>query len=115
MSFFLYLPLLPCVILFCNWRRRVKARKRLRKKAERKKLRLMQKKRAGRHRLVGRGCGRLSHSSHSALTAMKGLMVQEELTIEDALKVMEEGQQVPDRLAPMLPPRVLGMYTLAMM
>ena len=41
-------------------------------------------------------------------------MIQEELTIEDALKVMEEGQQVPDRLAPMLPPRVLGMYTLVM-
>ena len=43
-----------------------------------------------------------------ALTAMKGLMLQEDLTIEDALKVMEEGQRAPDRHAPMLPPKLLG-------
>ena len=41
---------------------------------------------------------------------MKGLMVQEGLTIDEALKLMEEGQKVPDRQAPTLPPRVLGMY-----
>ena len=39
---------------------------------------------------------------------MKGLMQQENMTIVDALKLMEEGQKVPDRLAPMIPPRVLG-------
>lgn len=39
---------------------------------------------------------------------MKGLMIQEDLTIEDALKVMEEGQRAPDRRAPMLPPKILG-------
>ena len=41
---------------------------------------------------------------------MKGLMVQEGLTMDEALKLMEEGQKVPDRKAPTLPPRVLGMY-----
>ena len=45
--FFLYLPFLPLIMLFCSWRQRKKARKRLIKKMERKKLRLMQKKRAG--------------------------------------------------------------------
>ncbi len=40
---------------------------------------------------------------------MKGLMLQEEMTVRDALKIMEEGQKVPNRLAPMVPPRVLGM------
>ena len=40
--FFVYLPLLPLLIVFCNWRRRRLARKRLRKKAERKKKRLLQ-------------------------------------------------------------------------
>ena len=43
-----------------------------------------------------------------ALLAMKGLMVQEGVTMDEALKIMEEGQKVPDRPAPMLPPRVLG-------
>lgn len=40
--------------------------------------------------------------------AMKGLMVQEDLTLDDALKLMEEGQKIPNRPAPKLPPRVLG-------
>ena len=39
---------------------------------------------------------------------MKGLMVQENMTIEEAIKVMEGGQHAPDREAPMLPPKVLG-------
>ncbi len=39
---------------------------------------------------------------------MKGLMIQEEMTMAEALKVMEEGQRAPGRLAPMLPPKVLG-------
>lgn len=43
---------------------------------------------------------------------MKGLMVQEGVTMDEALKIMEEGQKVPDRPAPMLPPRVLGTVVL---
>ena len=43
-----------------------------------------------------------------ALVAMKGLMVQENMTVEEAIKLMEEGQRAPDREAPMLPPKVLG-------
>lgn len=39
--FFVYLPLLPLMIIFCNWRRRVLAKKRLKKKAQRKKKRLL--------------------------------------------------------------------------
>ena len=35
-------------------------------------------------------------------------MVHEDLTIEEAVKIMEEGQRAPDRAAPMLPPKVLG-------
>ena len=35
-------------------------------------------------------------------------MVQENMTIEEAIKVMEGGQHAPDREAPMLPPKVLG-------
>lgn len=45
--FFFYLPLLPCVISFCSWRRRAKARERLKKKAARKMARLKEKKQAG--------------------------------------------------------------------
>ena len=37
-------------------------------------------------------------------------MVQEDMTIEEAIKVMEEGQKAPDRVAPMLPPKVLGEF-----
>ncbi len=48
---------------------------------------------------------------YTALLAMKGLMIQEEMTMAEALKVMEEGQRAPGRLAPMLPPKVLGVYT----
>ncbi len=44
----------------------------------------------------------------TALLAMKGLMIQEEMTMAEALKVMEEGQRAPGRPAPMLPPKVLG-------
>lgn len=32
--------------------------------------------------------------------------------MDEALKIMEEGQKVPDRPAPMLPPRVLGILIL---
>ena len=45
-----------------------------------------------------------------ALLAMKGLMIQENMTMEEAIKLMEEGQKAPDRIAPMLPPKVLGKY-----
>ena len=37
-------------------------------------------------------------------------MVQENMTVEEAIKVMEEGQKAPDRPAPMLPPKLLGEY-----
>ena len=49
--FFVYLPLLPCIIVFCSWRRRSKARARLKKKAARKRERLKAKKQAGAHPL----------------------------------------------------------------
>ena len=42
-------------------------------------------------------------------------MVQEDMTMEEALKVMEEGQRAPDRLAPMLPPKVLGEFSKALL
>ena len=42
-----------------------------------------------------------------ALLAMKGMMIQENATLDDALKMMEEGQ-MPDTQAPTLPPRVIG-------
>ena len=35
-------------------------------------------------------------------------MIQENMTMEEAVKLMEEGQRAPDRIAPMLPPKVLG-------
>ena len=35
-------------------------------------------------------------------------MIQENMTTEEAVKLMEEGQRAPDRIAPMLPPKVLG-------
>ena len=35
-------------------------------------------------------------------------MIQEDMTVDDALKLMEEGQRLPNRPAPMLPPKVLG-------
>ena len=40
---------------------------------------------------------------------MKGLMIREGVTINEALQLMEEGQSAPDRPAPSLPPTVLGM------
>lgn len=40
---------------------------------------------------------------------MKGMMVQDGLTMDDALKLMEEGQKTPNRPAPKLPPKLLGM------
>jgi len=40
--------------------------------------------------------------------AMKGLMLQEELTVDEALKIMDEGQKLPDGAAPALPAKVLG-------
>ncbi len=46
----------------------------------------------------------------TALLAMKGLMLQEDLTIEEALKVMEVGQLQPDTAAPSLPAKVLGKF-----
>ena len=46
---------------------------------------------------------------HIALLAMKGMMVQDGLTMDDALKLMEEGQKTPNRPAPKLPPKLLGM------
>ena len=46
----------------------------------------------------------------TALLAMKGLMIQEDMTIDEAIKVMEEGQRAPDRVAPMLPPKVLSEF-----
>ena len=45
--FFVYLPILPCLLLVCSWRRRWEAKKRLARKAKRKKYRLMQQKKAG--------------------------------------------------------------------
>eukprot|EP00731_Ephydatia_muelleri_P027288 Em0019g161a len=79
--FFVYLPLLPCLILMCRWRRRRLARERLRKKEERR----------GRRRMVKR---------QQALLAMKGLMVQNELSTAQALELMD---RVPDRPAPQPP------------
>lgn len=40
---------------------------------------------------------------------MKGMMVQDNATLDDALRIMEEGQ-MPDSQAPTLPPRVIGKY-----
>ena len=40
---------------------------------------------------------------------MKGMMVQDGLTMDDALKLMEEGEKTPNRPAPKLPPKLLGM------
>lgn len=48
----------------------------------------------------------------TALLAMKGMMLQEELTIDDAFKVMELGQNEPSRMAPALPPKMLSEYHL---
>ena len=39
---------------------------------------------------------------------MKGLMLQEELTIDDAFKIMETGLREPQKNAPALPPQVLS-------
>lgn len=39
--FFIYLPLIPCLIILCNWRRRRMAKKRLLRKVARKKQRLL--------------------------------------------------------------------------
>lgn len=39
--FFIYLPLLPLLMIVCSWRRRRQARKRLMKKAARKRQRLL--------------------------------------------------------------------------
>lgn len=50
----------------------------------------------------------LNTPSSLALLAMKGMMVQDELTLDDALKIMEEGQKTPNRPAPKLPPKMLG-------
>lgn len=47
-------------------------------------------------------------SFSSALLAMKGMMVQEGMTMDEALTVMEEGQKLPGRPAPKLSPRILG-------
>lgn len=49
----------------------------------------------------------IMHST--ALLAMKGMMVQENATLDDALRIMEEGQ-MPDSQAPTLPPRVIGKH-----
>ena len=38
---------------------------------------------------------------------MKGMMIQENATLDDALKMMEEGQ-MPSGQAPTLPPRLIG-------
>ena len=54
------------------------------------------------------------HTCVAALLAMKGMMVQENATLEEALKKMEEGQ-MPDSEAPTLPPRVIGMHILIYM
>ena len=45
--FFVYLPCLPIILLLCSWKRKHYAKKRLLRNAERKKLRIIQKKRAG--------------------------------------------------------------------
>lgn len=69
----------------------------------------MQKKRAGKNytfaALIINSC-----YNFVALLAMKGLMLQEELTIDDALKIMDLGQRQPNRMAPALPPKVLREY-----
>ena len=36
-------------------------------------------------------------------------MIQENVTMDDALKMMEEGQ-MPNSQAPTMPPRVIGIY-----
>lgn len=46
---------------------------------------------------------------HTALLAMKGMMLQEELTLDEAFKVMDLSQNEPSRVAPALPPQMLGM------
>lgn len=43
----------------------------------------------------------------AALLAMKGMMIQENVTLDDALKMMEDGQ-MPNSQAPAMPPRVIG-------
>lgn len=48
--------------------------------------------------------------STPALLAMKGMMVQENTTLDDALKMMEDGQMSTGQ-APTLPPRVIGNVT----
>ena len=45
--FFVYLPLLPLMIVVCTWRRKQQVKKELQKKAKRKHHRLMVKKKAG--------------------------------------------------------------------
>jgi len=54
--FFVYLPVLPIILLLCSWKRRCDARRRLKKKAKRKHDRLMQKKRDGKLRLFYLPC-----------------------------------------------------------
>uniref|UniRef100_A0A1X7UMY0 Generative cell specific-1/HAP2 domain-containing protein n=1 Tax=Amphimedon queenslandica TaxID=400682 RepID=A0A1X7UMY0_AMPQE len=80
--FFVYLPLLPLMIIFCNWRRRLIAKKRLKKKADRKRKRLLKRKQA-------------------ALEATKGLMVlgeNDNITMTDAMKAMEKLGKGPAKL-----------------
>ena len=43
----------------------------------------------------------------SALLAMKGMMLQDNATLDEALKKMEEGQMANSK-GPALPPRVIG-------
>lgn len=107
--FFVYLPFLPLFLLICSWRRRWEAKKRLQKKAKRKQYRMLQKKRAGilyKNTLIY--CDPLLNVA--ALLAMKGLMLQEELTIDDAFKIMDIGQREPQRIAPAVPPKVLSEF-----
>lgn len=43
----------------------------------------------------------------AALLAMKGMMLQENATLDEALRKMEEGQMANSK-GPALPPRVIG-------
>ncbi len=42
--------------------------------------------------------------------AMKGLMLQEEMTMDDAFRMMDLDQMEPTGLAPALPPKVLSKH-----
>ncbi|XP_065882454.1 hapless 2-like [Dysidea avara] len=89
--FFVYLPILPLMMMFCHWRRKKMARKRMKKKVERKKRRIMLRKRA-------------------ALAAMKGMMVAEIGTgrqVDGGLEATFAQMKGPRGAAPKLPKKLV--------